>query len=102
MIMKNIDSYSYTWEQPENYVLVKGTRTHIIMNIKEDAVLLIEDDDLAETVQNKMIEHGCRVMSMDDYLAMLKETPPKSMSGVFQYGWGSAQSKRGRKRGKVV
>lgn len=57
----NIDEFSYLWTtQKEESVLVKTEHGYGIVNKKERTVLLIEDDDLAEKVINKMLQEGNR------------------------------------------
>lgn len=60
--MAEIDEFSYVWTtRKDDFVLVRGEHGHSIVNKRERAVLLIEDDEVDAAVVGRMRETGCRV-----------------------------------------
>ncbi|HYQ40904.1 MAG TPA: hypothetical protein VER11_03025 [Polyangiaceae bacterium] len=65
----DIDEYEYLWDGSEpEWVLVRVSRTSpdavatVIYNTKTRMALIIEIDELAEAVQEKMLERKVRVL----------------------------------------
>ena len=57
-----MDNYSYLWnEKKMNYALVKSDLGYGIVNKKEQAMLLICDDELEQEIVAKMLESGNKV-----------------------------------------
>lgn len=70
--------YSHMWENPDRWALLRfkddnSQICYFILDTVTDMLHIIELDDLAETVEQKMIAAGCRII--DDKLTM-NETPP--------------------------
>ena len=67
-----------TWsEDKHDYVLVKSKDAffgYVIMNIVYNTMLIIEENDVAEYVIQKMIEHGVRVV--EDFEQVRNPTRP--------------------------
>ena len=57
----NIDEYSYIWTtEKDDYVLVDSEHGYAVINKRDQSMLLIEDDELASEIENKMLSEGCK------------------------------------------
>ena len=57
-----MDNYSYLWnEKKMNFVLVKSDLGYGIVDKKEQAMLLICDDELEQEIVAKMLENGNKI-----------------------------------------
>jgi hypothetical protein len=66
--------YSYLWDgSSDDWVLLRtaetesGEPSYLAANIAERNALIIEDDAIYAEVIGKMLEHGCRVMTPEEW-----------------------------------
>ena len=58
----DISEFEYVWTtRKDDYVLVRGEHGHSILNKREWAVLLIEDDEVDAAVVGRIREAGCQI-----------------------------------------
>ncbi len=57
-----VEDYSYLWkEEKEDYVLVKSSLGYSIIDKKHQMMLVVEDDELAKKLIEKMLENGNKI-----------------------------------------
>lgn len=55
----SIENYSYLWnEKKKNFVLVKSDFGYSIVDKKEQAMLMVSDEELEQKLIIKMLENG--------------------------------------------
>lgn len=80
--MVDISKHLKFWEDKDKWYLYRGMQYgYTILGHNERGELgsmIIEDDDVAEAVVNRMLEEGVKVLSEEEYLKMLPqiEIPP--------------------------
>ena len=59
---EGISEFDYVWTtRKDDYVLVRDECGYAIVNRREQALLLIEDDKVDAAVVSRMLEAGCRI-----------------------------------------
>ena len=59
---EDISEFDYVWTtRKDDYVLVRDECGYAIVNRREQALLLIEDDKVDAAVVGRMLEAGCRI-----------------------------------------
>ena len=57
-----VEDYSYLWkEEKEDYVLVKSSLGYSIIDKKHQMMLVVEDDELAKKLIEKMLENENKI-----------------------------------------
>jgi len=75
MRKRALEECEYLWtDQRDEWALLKDDKDpsnlskYLIFNIKTQSALVIEDDDLAMAVINKMVENNVRVISGKEFI----------------------------------
>ncbi len=77
----NLDEYEYLWRDPGAGALIRLSRgEYMILDRRDDGLVIIEDDELAAAVKQEMLRHGVPIFTPEELRKEPRQVAPPDAS----------------------